>query len=70
MLSSKRILLCFIQKSFEVSVMIIVVSVPCSRAPGAWLKKETLPAAAPKTLLVSFSRGRMSNISGHKIFEE
>jgi len=50
--------------------MIIVVSVPCSRAPGAWLKKETLPAAAPKTLLVSFSRGRISNISGHKIFEE
>lgn len=51
------------------SVMIIVVPAPWSRAPGAWFKKEILPDAAPKPVLLSLSRERIWNISGHKTFK-
>lgn len=57
LLSSKNILLCFILKCFELSVMIIVVPALCSRAPGAWFKEETLLAAAPKSVCLFLSKG-------------
>lgn len=59
LLSSRKILLCFMQKHFEVSVMILVVPVPCSRAPGTCFKEGTLLAADPRPVLLSLSRGRI-----------
>lgn len=40
--------------------MTILVPVPWFRAPGAWLKEETLLAAVPKAALLFLSQGRLA----------